>query len=202
MNTKDKIMQDAFELMLSKKCVDLSVNDIIKELKLTKGGFYYYFRSRDDLMNQIIENLMLESAKEVLRNVVSSVYCDLSVKERLESLFYIIPRAAFKCEEGNKRFYDIKNYLLVFYGLLDKYPLLADGYKKIYEQNASYIKEILDDGIERGVIKDRVNSEFYSHMFLAIRDGILTLNMIDSNVDIEEKLKVSFETVWNDMAVR
>ena len=40
--------KDAFELMLSQKCVDLSVNDIIKELKLTKGGFYYYFRSNTE----------------------------------------------------------------------------------------------------------------------------------------------------------
>lgn len=60
MNSRDKVLKSVFDLMISKGDDELSVNDILKELNMTKGGFYHYFKSRDQLMTEIMNGFMLD----------------------------------------------------------------------------------------------------------------------------------------------
>ena len=46
MNNREKIVMKAFDLFMTNNGIGLSLNDILKELNMTKGGFYYYFKSR------------------------------------------------------------------------------------------------------------------------------------------------------------
>lgn len=46
------------ELFYSKGYFNTSVDDILKELELSKGAFYYHFESKEDFFIQIIQNLM------------------------------------------------------------------------------------------------------------------------------------------------
>ena len=44
----------AFDLFMTNNGIGLSLNDILKELNMTKGGFYYYFKSRDELIEEVV----------------------------------------------------------------------------------------------------------------------------------------------------
>lgn len=50
MKTELNILQTAFRLFLGKGFSDISTNEIIREAGTTKGGFYYCFKSREDLV--------------------------------------------------------------------------------------------------------------------------------------------------------
>ena len=50
MKTELNILQTAFRLFLGKGFSDISTNEIIREAGTTKGGFYYCFNSREDLV--------------------------------------------------------------------------------------------------------------------------------------------------------
>ena len=53
MKTELNILQTAFRLFLGKGFSDISTNEIIREAGATKGGFYYCFKSREDLAHLI-----------------------------------------------------------------------------------------------------------------------------------------------------
>ena len=55
MKTENEILEKAFDLFLKKGFSESSTNEIIREAGLTKGGFYYSFKSREDLVRRVIE---------------------------------------------------------------------------------------------------------------------------------------------------
>ena len=67
MNLRDSIVQSVFDLFISKGIDNVSVNDIIKELNMTKGGFYYYFKSKDELISEIIDKHVIKIIWRQLR---------------------------------------------------------------------------------------------------------------------------------------
>ena len=58
MKTELNILQTAFRLFLGKGFSDISTNEIIREAGATKGGFYYCFKSREDLVGKVIETYL------------------------------------------------------------------------------------------------------------------------------------------------
>lgn len=55
MKTENEILEIAFLLFLEKGFSEVSTNELIRAAGLTKGGFYYSFKSRDDLDQQVVE---------------------------------------------------------------------------------------------------------------------------------------------------
>ena len=47
---KNQIMEAAWELFLEKGYEKTTVNDIIKKAGTSKGGFYYYFKAKEELL--------------------------------------------------------------------------------------------------------------------------------------------------------
>jgi AcrR family transcriptional regulator len=64
-NTRLTILQKAFELIYSKGYQTTSIDDIIATTQVTKGAFYYHFKTKDEMGVAIIEEIlkptMLES---------------------------------------------------------------------------------------------------------------------------------------------
>ena len=54
------------ELFYKNGYYSTSVDDILKELELSKGAFYYHFDSKEDFFIQIIENLLVRKVYSML----------------------------------------------------------------------------------------------------------------------------------------
>lgn len=54
------------KLFYTKGYYNTSVDDILKELDLSKGAFYYHFESKEDFFVQIIQNLMARKVYTML----------------------------------------------------------------------------------------------------------------------------------------
>lgn len=55
MNTKTKILKESLKLFLRKSYKDVTMSEILKATGLSKGAFYYYFKSKEELFHEIIE---------------------------------------------------------------------------------------------------------------------------------------------------
>ena len=57
-NTRLTILQKAFELIYSKGYQTTSIDDIIATTQVTKGAFYYHFKTKDEMGVAIIEEIL------------------------------------------------------------------------------------------------------------------------------------------------
>lgn len=55
--TREKIINTAWKLFYEEGFGETTINDIIREADISKGTFYYYFRSKDDLLGTLSEIL-------------------------------------------------------------------------------------------------------------------------------------------------
>ena len=55
--TREKIINTAWKLFYEEGFGETTINDILREADISKGTFYYYFRSKDDLLGTLSEIL-------------------------------------------------------------------------------------------------------------------------------------------------
>ena len=68
-NTKDKISEAALSLFQEKGYGNVSVSDICRACNITRGTFYYHFKSKDDTLYDIYEpshEIVLHDLKKIL----------------------------------------------------------------------------------------------------------------------------------------
>ena len=72
-NVKRRIVDAAWELFYEKGYDDTTVDDIIRLSETSKGSFYYYFNTKDELLNTL--SIILDDNYEVLRRIAESRHC-------------------------------------------------------------------------------------------------------------------------------
>ena len=76
---KQELIRIAYQMFVSKGYEHTSVDDIIREAGIAKGTCYYYFKSKEQMLEEVIEMMLqaeAEKAKAVLR-------AELSVPEKI-----------------------------------------------------------------------------------------------------------------------
>jgi len=76
-NTRLTILHKAFELIYSKSYQTTSIDDIIATTKVTKGAFYYHFKTKDEMgiaiIEEILKPVMMESFINPIENSVNPI---------------------------------------------------------------------------------------------------------------------------------
>ena len=71
---KQELLKIAYNMFLMKGYDNTSIDDIINEAKIAKGTYYYYFESKEEILEEVI-NMMINdevtSAKEILKMPIS-----------------------------------------------------------------------------------------------------------------------------------
>lgn len=76
------IMDASWELFLAKGFQSVSVGDIMEHLGISKGLFYYYFKSKDEILDAIVERNTQQGAS-YLRGIADSA--DLTPVQKLRA---------------------------------------------------------------------------------------------------------------------
>lgn len=86
---KEKIIETSIELFDQKGFKETSVQEIVEAMGVTKGAFYYYYKSKEELLKDIcisyIEDL-LQQQQRILQNV------EKSCTEKLHEIVYMLLR--------------------------------------------------------------------------------------------------------------
>lgn len=106
--TRLTILQKAFELIYVKGYQATSIDDIIATTQVTKGAFYYHFRTKDEMgiaiINEILKPSLTKSFIEPLqkeRNPLDAIYSlmdNLLMKNKFLKVEYGCPASNFTQE--------------------------------------------------------------------------------------------------------
>jgi TetR/AcrR family transcriptional regulator, transcriptional repressor for nem operon len=145
--TRLNILQKAFELIYAKGYQTTSIDDIIATTQVTKGAFYYHFKTKDEMGMAIINELMkpaltssfiepLQKNEDPLDAIYSMMY-ELLMNNEFLKVEYGCPAANFTQEMT---------------------PWNTDFSNALQEITQQWIK-IMTDAIEKGKKKQMVKKE-------------------------------------------
>ncbi len=194
-NERKSEILDASEKLFSAKGYDkCTVNDILEAVGIAKGTFYYYFESKEDVLDAIIERFtdkITKRAEKVLLN-------DKFTPE--DKLLYVFLSMRIESdvdgsllEEFNKPENALMHQKSLNFFVIKLSPILA---------------EIVEEGIKQGVFKSEFPKE-YMQIFLTTGLTVMNSGIFQFSQEerkrifqalislLEKMLSVQKDTLWN-----
>ncbi|HEY4786192.1 MAG TPA: TetR/AcrR family transcriptional regulator [Bacteroidales bacterium] len=197
-DTKQYIMDVAVKLFLQKSYKEVTMKDIVEKTGLSKGAFYHYFESKEQLFLEILDYFLSHMfvlhfekySQESLYQFFSDYLKDI---KRLSADF-------IKNGHGEYGFFDMNYYLLIFDGM----KLLPEFRDKMASHHKKEI-EVWASAIERakksGEIRSELTSEQLAKMIIYMGDGIgmhLIMQTEDLN-DMEQTYGALWEGIYKSL---
>ena len=162
------IIKTAGELFFRLGIRSVSIDDICRELGMSKKTFYVYFESKDALIEQMLQaNIDYMSGK--MKNLL-----ELRDFRQLVKVF-------LKRQEAEKN--DVRRVPQLVYDLKKYYPrLFADFQTKCFETQKKYIMQYLEQGVAQGLVRANLNIELTAVLFAKIHsDAIRDFEIIEGH---------------------
>lgn len=174
--TRKKIIEESLKLFIAKGYYATSIEDILAATKLSKGGLYCYFRSKEDLWDATYEE-----ASRIWRRVV---FKDLrGISDPIDRLKKLVNNI-------------LENYLenQVFHGGAYFVPMLVEvsgrsekmSNKLIhgFEAFIQLLHRWLKEADQKDILKQDLNLEEISYFIMTIFNGATTLYITTGDVTI------------------
>jgi len=168
---KKEIIEAGLKVLYSKGYAQTTVQDIVDTAGIAKGTFYWYFRSKDELIDALAED-MREKLMDIARGIVGDRA--LNASEKFYQVFNKI--AIEKIKRFGEGVYVIIDFLIDPKNAQFQYILN----KKSMEHFASVLAEIIKQGVDEGIF------HVYSPYGAA---RIVSALLIQASDEIMERLK-------------
>lgn len=161
---KEKIIKESIRLFLKKGFKGTSIQDIVDALDLTKGAFYWYFKSKKDLFYEIL-------------GIYETDFIDplISYMKTQQGDFLKLFRAYHRYINE----FAAKNWEICVLFVTLSAELAGSGteeerrIKSIHEKYLAFVEDILQKGNLEGRLKESMQTRLLSHVIVAFHTGIL-----------------------------
>jgi len=188
---KEEILEQVFAMFLEKGFSDISTNEIIREAGLTKGGFYYAFKSREELIRRINETYIRPYfflPLEQMKKNWDERRDDDTTQELMWRCFFEPQRFSHYLDHIEQQIVFRDFYFLLYEGM-KRFAQVQEYSRAQIQARQQYLMWILERGRQRGEISGDIELEDCVTMILAMQDGILALKVMDESIDDEEKYR-------------
>jgi len=170
--TMQRIQTTGLEIFYQKGYHNTSIDDILKELSLSKGAFYYHFQSKEEYFISIVQNLLF-------RKVYSSLIEPIEGEE--DPLNKIVNCFDNALETAEHNFLDygfvLSNFITEFNGKNPDIMNYLQDILKVWEVN---LVTALQKGKTDGYVNRHIDSEAVATYLISSYIGIRTL-MVEGN---------------------
>lgn len=159
---REEILECATKLFLAYGFQKTKVEDIIKELNISKGLVFYYFKTKEELIDAVVDRISNNAATPAIEIIKSSDIFPLKLAKSVQ--YYIKFAMEFK---GNFR-------LMIN---SDKLKVMGRFRDSMFGKVLPYSAKLADEGIKQGYIK---NQDATNSMIIIIT-GSITYVSINSD---------------------
>ncbi|MGM9976950.1 MAG: TetR/AcrR family transcriptional regulator [Bulleidia sp.] len=153
---RNEFMDAAEKLFKENGIVDTTINSIVKELDVAKGLFYYYFKSKDDVIDAICEKYN-EAFNEMMKASMDRPGFDERLNQYIENCIASFAR--------------LHNQLKGKGEDVDLTPLISRSMEEARSASIAGLEKLLQEGISTGDL-----SLLHPHQYaVVIVSGIITL---------------------------
>lgn len=183
---KERITQEAI-FLIQQKGLAFTISDLAKNLGTSKRTMYQHFNSKDDIIDSIIENLILQ-----IKNKEEEIFHDesLSLPEKITQVLICVP----------EEFSTMDIHLLA-----DLKRLHYNQWVKIddfLKQEWDLVVKLMEEGIETGVIRE-INLQLFVELYLGAINQIYQPNFsLKTNLTMSEILKSVMDILLNGISIK
>ncbi len=165
---RNHIIKTAGELFFRLGIRSVSIDDICRELGMSKKTFYVYFASKDELIEQMLQANL---------NYISGKIEELAAVGD----FRLIVKKFIKRQEAEKN--DVRRVPQLVYDLKKYYPRqFADFQMKCFETQKNYLMRYLEMGVAQGLVRSNLDIELTAVLFAKIHsDAIRDIEVIEAH---------------------
>lgn len=191
-------MESAFKLYLENGLTDVTLSKLKKEAKITSGGFYHHFASKDELLDETMQLFIFRYYHLVLDGIME---CEGSHSELLKTVAFSMmghgehSKKATILSDGTK--IDYKDLHVLLMEGVKKYGTIHEHYEKLLVKLLNVIYNILDDGKARGTIRQDIETSKISLFIQSVITGTINSWIVMDDVDLEEKMDYAMDCIWD-----
>ncbi len=156
---KCNIIKAAGEMFFRLGIRSVSIDDICRELGMSKKTFYVYFASKDELVAQL------------LHSNVSYIAAKMEELQKLHDFRQLVAKL-LKHQQVEKN--DVRRVPQLVYDLKKYYPLqFAEFQRECFLTQKEYIAAYLKQGQQEGLVRANLNIELTAVLFAKIHSDIV-----------------------------
>ena len=172
MATMHRMQVTGLELFYKQGYYNTSIDDILKELSLSKGAFYHHFESKEEFFVNIIQNLVFQKVYHMLVEPISATEDPLNA---ISKCF----EDALETAEHNELDYGfvLSNFITEFNRKSPEITKYLNDILKVWEVN---LITALQKGKSDGFVDRHTDSEAVATYLISSYIGVRTL-MVEGN---------------------
>ena len=174
---KAAVLEAGIKVLREKGVSNTSMNDIIRESGLSKGGVYHYFPSKNDLLIELWNYFFEIYAISNLSTLQSNPA--LKSKKAMEQIDALIQQHENNLDEMSK---DLSFMMTLFVEAIHN-EALRKVFNQQYKMLSSVLKSLIETAQQQGDIKKDIDSHMLSTSLLAIFDGYSMMYQILDNTE-------------------
>lgn len=173
---KKELLNIAYDMFLTRGYENTSVDKIIEKAKIAKGTYYYYFESKEQMLEEVID-MMIDSEAETAKQIIAT---DISVQQKIVGIL-----TSMKPAEAEQ---PVKDALFQPENVLMHYKVR----QKLIKVITPLLSEVIEEGVKGGIFEcDNITERV--KMLLTISDstfneGTFSEKDISVFIDMTEKL--------------
>ncbi len=185
--THDRILASAEHLFATKGFNGTSMNDIVEASGQSKGAIYNHFKSKEMLFLSLLE----KQTRLGLDQLKASFTTKDTVVDKLEKLLDLTMVNSCDCPS------EIGRMQIEFMIAASRIKSLTSEMKGRYNTIHTFVRELIDEGINNGEFKSEVDSESLTSLLYATIDGLgLQYSTLGLEFDSQRLKKALLETVF------
>lgn len=181
-NTKEHILNISLNLFMQKNYKEVTLKEIVEETGMSKGAFYHYFESK--------EQLFIEVINFVYSSVIEIPFHQFNNNSLFE--FYHDYMDYFVQEEANKL---TANNLSLTFDALKFVPDFQEKLQKSQQAQETAWTSVVQKARAHGEIDSPMNDEEIAKMFIYSIDGFGLHRLFDQSNS--NQIKKSIKTLWD-----
>ena len=152
----DEILEAAEALFADKGIKDSKMTDIAKACELSKGSLYFYFKSKDDIVWELLKKHSLaeyNAGKEYVDALKCTGY------EKLEKYFELFSNELINTYSASNFSYQYREYMLSMISNGSISEEMKGEFETLYNRNLKMFSSLIRLGQEDGSIKSDIDAE-------------------------------------------
>jgi TetR/AcrR family transcriptional regulator, transcriptional repressor for nem operon len=192
-DAKEHIIKVACKLFLQKNYKEVTMKELVKSTGLSKGAFYHYFESKEQLFLAVLEffftTIMVHQYEKYSRESFYKFYHDYANEINSYSKEYL---KVFLEDEEDGEFN--MNYFTLAFDALKLFPEFRAKLVEEQKKELGVWTEVIKAARQKGEIRSTMLDEEIAQLFIFSSDGV-AMHMVMSGKKIEEMVE-PFMRLW------